>query len=71
MQELLGRVEAVGYTESDEDVQIVSELMDDIRDTVTDYQVSSNLKPFLQSHLGDRSRRHNSRPYTIRISNSS
>jgi len=29
----------VGYTENDEDVQTVSELMDDIRDTVIDYQV--------------------------------
>ena len=37
---MLGRVKAIDYEESDEDGQVVSELMDDIRDTVTDYQVS-------------------------------
>ena len=30
----------MGYVENDKDAQIVSELMDDIRDAVTDYQVS-------------------------------
>ena len=37
---MLGNIGAVGYVENDEDVQTVSELMDDIRDAVTDYQVS-------------------------------
>ena len=36
----------MGYTENDEDVQIVFEFMDDIRDAVTDYQVSVSLKAF-------------------------
>ena len=45
---VLSRVEAPGYTENDEDVQIVSEFMDDIRDAVIDYQVSGNPKPFLR-----------------------
>ena len=56
--------------ENDEDVQIVSELMDDIRDTVTDYQVSSDLRPFLSSpHSVNRSRWRTSRLYMIRILN--
>jgi len=40
LQGVLGRVEAVGYTENDEDVHIVSKLMDDIWDPVIHYQVS-------------------------------
>ena len=51
LREVLDRVEAVGYTESDEDIQIVSELMDGIRDAVTDYQVSSDPSPSLQPSL--------------------
>ena len=47
VQEVLDRVNAAGYKETDEDVRIVSEFMDDIRDAVTDYQVSSNPKQFL------------------------
>ena len=43
-----GRVEAAGYKENDEDAQIVSELMDDIRDAVTNYQVGGDPKPYLQ-----------------------
>ena len=39
----------MGYTENDEDVQIVSELMDDIRDAVVDYQVSGDLEPSLRT----------------------
>ena len=39
---MLGNIGAVGYVENDEDVQTVSELMDDIRDAVTDYQVSDS-----------------------------
>ena len=43
----------MGHTTSEGDVQIVSELVDDIRDTVIDYQVSSVLKAFLwPSNLG-------------------
>ena len=48
---MLGRVEAVGYKENDEDVQIVSELMGDIGDAVTNYQVGGDPKPFLQVPL--------------------
>ena len=46
---VLDRVKVVGYTENNEDIQIVSELMDDIRDAVVDYQVSGDLDPFLQA----------------------
>ena len=46
---MLGRVEAADYAENDEDVRIVSELMDDIRDVVTDYQVSSDPEQFLRA----------------------
>jgi len=44
LQGVLGRVEAAGYIENDEDIHVVSELMDDIRGAVTDYQVSGILK---------------------------
>lgn len=67
---VLSRVEDVGYTEDDEDVQIVSELMDNIRDVVIDYQVSCDPKPFLRSPLFRQwSRRRTNRQYTSRISN--
>jgi len=46
---VLDRVEAVGYTENDEDVQVVSELMDDIQGAVIDYQVSGNPERFLRA----------------------
>ena len=36
---------------NDEDVHIVSDLMDDIRDAVTDYQVSTILKLSLRSSI--------------------
>ena len=49
LQQVLSDIEAVGYMENDRDVQIVSELMDDIQDAVTDYQVSSDPRWFLQS----------------------
>ena len=66
---VLDRIEAVGYVENDKDVQIVSELVDDIRDVVTDYQVSSDPKqfphpPFKQNWFRWRA----NRPYMIRIS---
>jgi len=44
LQGVLGRVEAAGYTENDEDIHILSELMDDIRDPITNYQVGSTPK---------------------------
>ena len=47
LQVVLGQIEAVGYVENEKDVQTVSELMDDIRDAITDYQVSSDSKPFM------------------------
>jgi len=41
------RIGAVGRMASEGDAQVVSELVDDIRDAVIDYQVSSTLKTFL------------------------
>ena len=47
------RIGAVGHTTSEGNVQIVSELTDDLRDAVVDYQVSSTLETFLwPSHSG-------------------
>jgi len=43
----LGRAEAVDYVENDEDVQIVSELVEDIRDAVINYWVSEDPTPLL------------------------
>ena len=43
----MDRVEAVGYTKNDEDIQLVSELVDDIRDAVIDYQVGGDPKQFI------------------------
>jgi len=39
----------VGYVENEKDVQTISELMDDIRDVITDYQVSSDVKQLLST----------------------
>ena len=39
----------MGYTENDEDVQIVSELVDDIRDAIIDYRVSGDPNLFLRA----------------------
>jgi len=36
----LGRIGTVGLTANEEDIRIVSELMEDIRDAAIDYQVS-------------------------------
>lgn len=41
----------MGYKETDKDVQIVSELMDDIRDAVTNYQVCGDPRSFLQDPI--------------------
>ena len=46
---LLGRVEAKGYVDNDKDVQIVSELVDDIRDATTDYQVSDGFQLLIRA----------------------
>ena len=47
LQGVLDRIEAVGYTENSKDAQAIFELMDEIQDAVTDYQVSGCSKPFL------------------------
>ena len=44
LQVVLGRVEAVDYMGNQEDVQIVSGLVDQIRDAFSDYQVSLDPK---------------------------
>ena len=70
LQELLGRVKAADYTENDEDVQTIAELMDEIRDAVTDHQVSGDSRLLLRSpHSDTPSRRRNSRSCMIRVSN--
>ena len=70
LQMVSDRIQAADYAGDDKDFRIVSELMDDIRDTVTDYQVREDITPFLRpSHSGHRSRWRTSRPYTIRIFN--
>ena len=43
--EVSGRIDTVGHTANEEDVQIVSELADNIRDAVIEYQVCGNPKP--------------------------
>jgi len=45
LQEVLDRAGAVDYVENDEDRQTVSNLVDDIRDAVIEYQVSAILGP--------------------------
>ena len=46
---VLDHIEAVGYVENEKDVQTVSDLMDEIRDAVTDYQVSGDARLFPHS----------------------
>lgn len=46
LREASNHIGTVGYMTNEEDVQIVSELMDDTRDAIIDYQVSGALKPF-------------------------
>jgi hypothetical protein len=48
---VLDRIETVGHAENKEDIQVVSELMDDIRDAVIACQVSGNLKAFLRPRV--------------------
>jgi len=61
----------VGYVENDKDVQIVSELMEEIRDAVTVYQVGNNPKLclFASSLMKNWSRWRTNRLYIIRVSN--
>ena len=66
--EVLNRIETRGRATDQEDTQIVTELVDDIRDIVTDYQVSGDCKLLLPPCLQSQSRRRTSRPYTIRTS---
>ena len=40
---VLDRIQAADYAGDDKDVQIVSELLDDLQDAVTDYQVREDL----------------------------
>jgi len=47
LQAVLGRVEATDDVRNEGDVQIVSNLIDQIRDALTDYQVSLDPKRFL------------------------
>ena len=42
LQAVLGHVGAADYTGNEEDVRVVSGLMDEIRDAVMDYQVSDD-----------------------------
>ena len=44
LRAVLDQIETVGYVENEKDVQIVSGLMDDVRDAVTRYQVGPNPK---------------------------
>lgn len=68
LQVVLDRIEAAGRAGNAKDIQIASDLMDDIRDAITDYQVRGDPKQLLQPpYSGKRSRLCTSRPYTIRI----
>ena len=48
LQRVLGHIGATGYTKNVEDIEIVSELVEDIQDIVIKYQVSDDLETFLQ-----------------------
>lgn len=48
---VLGRIETTNHTENKEDIQIASELIDDVRDAVIPCQVSGNLKAFLRPRV--------------------
>jgi len=51
LQAVYDRIQAEDYTGNEGDAQIVSELMDDIRDAVTDYQVNGLLECSCDSPL--------------------
>ena len=62
------RVEAADYAGNNKSVQTVSELADDIRDAIVDYQVRDDHVSFPRpSHSGNWSRWRTSRPYIIKI----
>ena len=65
---LYHRMNTEGYKESQDDIQAVSGIAEDIRDALLDYQVCSN-KPYMtgvQLKLGHFDRWHSSRRYTTR-----
>ena len=65
---LYHRITAEGYKESQDDVQAVSGIAEDIRDALLDHQVCNN-KPYVnrvQLKPGHFDRWHNNRPYTTR-----
>jgi len=70
LQAVLDQVGTVGYVENDKDAQIVAELMEEVRDAVTVYQVSGNPKMYLCTSplMKNWSRWRTNRPYTIRVS---
>ena len=47
---MLDHIQAEGHKGNDEDIRTVSELMDDIRDAITDYQVSAVNQPSTTIH---------------------
>ena len=65
---LYNRITIEGYKESQDDIQVVSEIAEDIRDALLDHQVCSG-KPYvtgMQLKLGHFDRWHNNRRYTTR-----
>ena len=65
---LYNRINTEGYEESQDDIQAVSGIAEDIRDALLDYQVCSD-KPYVtgvQLKLGHLDRWHNNRRYTTR-----
>jgi len=65
---LYNRINVEGYEESQEDIQAVSEIAEDIRDAILDYQVCSD-KPYateVQLKLECPGRWHNSKRYTTK-----
>ena len=65
---LYNRMNTEGYEESQDDIQAVSRIAEDIRDALLDYQVCSD-KPYAtgaQLKFGRFDRWHNSRRYTTR-----
>jgi len=65
---LYNRINAEGYKESQDDIQAVSEIAEDIRDALLDYQVCSNNPHTTGVHLrlGCLDRQHSNRRYTTR-----
>ena len=66
---LYNRINTEGYEESQDDIQAVSRIAEDIRDALLDYQVCRG-RPYatgVQLKLGHFDRWYNNRRYTIRI----